>query len=238
MVFRYSIASSLCESDPTWAIGKALQPVTGTKHMAALTDLDDLAGLLRAIDSYQGTPIVRAALQIAPLVFVRPGELRNMEWSEINLEAATWEIPAEKMKMRLPHIVPLSKQAVEILEGIKPFTGGGRYVFPSPRTNDRPMSNNGILSALRRMGFGKDEMSGHGFRAIARTVLDETLHERVDYIEHQLAHAVKDANGRAYNRTHHLDARRTMMQRWADFLDSLKAGAKVIPFPQKTGTDG
>ena len=169
------------------------------------------------------------------MFFVRPGELRNAEWAEFDLEAGIWSIPAEKMKMRLPHIVPLSRQAVEVLQSLQPLTGRSKYVFPSPRTNQRPMSNNAILAALRRMGYDKDEMTGHGFRAMARTILDEVLHVRPDYIEHQLAHQVKDPNGRAYNRTAHLDERKKMMQLWSDYLDEIKAGAKILPFPKMAG---
>lgn len=161
---------------------------------------------------------------------MRPGELRKAEWAEIDLDKAEWQLPAERMKMKEPHLVPLCAQALEILRELHPLTGAGRYLFPSPRTPSRPMSDNGILSTLRRMGYGKDEMSGHGFRAMARTILDEVLGFRVDFIEHQLAHAVKDPNGRAYNRTKHLDERRRMMQAWGDYLDGLKRGADVIPF--------
>ena len=174
--------------------------------------------LLRAMDGYQGHFVTKCALRLAPLFFVRPGELRKAEWN----------IPAERMKMREPHLVPLSTQAVEILRELHALTGSGRYVFPGARTNGRPMSDNAVLAALRRMGFAKDEMSGHGFRAMARTILDEVLQVRPDYIEHQLAHAVRDPNGRAYNRTAHLSERRKMMQQWAGYLDKLKAGADVI----------
>jgi integrase len=166
-------------------------------------------------------------------LFVRPGELRHAEWSEIDLDAAEWNIPAEKMKTREDHLVPLARQAVGILQEIKPLTGNGRFVFPSPRTAKRPMSNNAVLSALRRMGFEKDEMSGHGFRAMARTIMDEILQEPPHLIEHQLAHKVRDPLGRAYNRTKHLPERRKMMQRWADYLDGLKAGAQVIPLKRQ-----
>ncbi|WP_348225728.1 site-specific integrase [Nitrosomonas sp. Is79A3] len=159
---------------------------------------------------------------------MRPGELRKAEWTEIDLDNAEWNIPAERMKMREPHLVPLSIQAVELLRELHAMTGGGRYVFPGARTNDRPMSDNAVLAALRRMGYAKDEMSGHGFRAMARTILDEVLGIRPDFIEHQLAHAVRDPNGRAYNRTAHLAERRKMMQQWADYLDKLKAGAEVV----------
>lgn len=199
-------------------------------HRAAITDPDAIGGLLRSIDSYQGAFVTKCALRLAPLLFVRPGELRQAEWSEFDLAAAQWDIPAEKMKMRVPHLVPLAPQAVEILMELQALTGRGRYVFPSARSPKRPMSNNAVLSALRRMGYAKDEMSGHGFRAMARTILDETLHFRPDYIEHQLAHAVRDPNGRAYNRTAHLAERRKMMQAWADYLHVLRAGTgKVVP---------
>lgn len=176
---------------------------------------------------------MEAALRLAPLVFVRPGELRTAEWAEIDLDAAAWNIPAEKMKMKQPHLVPLSAQAVAILTELKAITGNGRYVFPSARGKDRPMSDNAILSALRRMEIPKETMTGHGFRAMARTILDEVLGERPDHIEQQLAHSVRDPLGRAYNRTAHLAERRRMMQRWADYLDCLKAGAVVIPFKNK-----
>jgi integrase len=184
---------------------------------------------MRSIFDYAGHPYTVAALKLTPLVFVRPGELRTAEWAEIDLEAAEWRIPGSKMKMKADHLVPLSKQAVEILRGIQPITGHGQYVFPSLRTGERPMSENTINSALRGMGYAKEVHSAHGFRAMARTILDEVLGQRVDLIEHQLAHAVKDANGRAYNRTTHLPARRTMMQTWADYLDKLRVGAEVIP---------
>jgi integrase len=167
-------------------------------------------------------------LQLAPLVFVRPGELRTAEWSEFDLEAATWRIPGSKMKMGVDHIVLLATQAVAILRALQPLTGHGRYVFPSLRTGERPMSENTLNAALRSMGFDQDTMTAHGFRAMARTILDEVLAERVDLIEHQLAHMVKDPNGRADNRTAHLPARQQMMQRWADYLDKLRIGADVI----------
>ena len=157
---------------------------------------------------------------------MRPGELRTMEWAEVDLETAEWRIPGAKMKMKADHIVPLSTQALALLRGIHPATGHGKFVFPSMRTGERPMSENTINAALRSMGYAKDVHSAHGFRATARTILDEVLGERVDLIEHQLAHAVKDVNGRAYNRTAHLPARREMMQRWADYLDKLSLGAQ------------
>ena len=164
---------------------------------------------------------------LPPLVFVRPGELRKAEWKDIDLHAHEWRYTVTKTNT--PHIVPLSRQAVEILRELQPLTGCGRFVFPGARSNGRPMSDNAILAAMRRMGIDKAEMSGHGFRAVARTVLDEVLGVRPDFIEHQLAHAVRDPNGRAYNRTAHLPERRKMMQQWADYLDKLKTGAEVIP---------
>jgi integrase len=227
-VFRYAVATGRAERDPSADLRGALPPVK-PKHLAAITDPEKVAGLLRAIDDYAGSFVTKCALKLAPLLFVRPGELRQMEWSEIDLDAAEWNIPAEKMKNRQRHLVPLARQSIEILRELYPLTGTGRYVFPSARTTRRPMSNNAVLAALRRMGFEKDEMSGHGFRAMARTILDEVLRIRPDFIEHQLAHAVRDPLGRAYNRTTHLEERRKMMQTWADYLDGLKAGAKVIP---------
>ena len=232
-VFRYAVATGRAERDPAADLRGAL-PQPQEKHMAAITEPVKVAELLRAIDGYQGGFVVKSALRFAPLVFVRPGELRRAEWSEINFENAEWNIPASKMKMKEPHLVPLSQQAIEILKELKNLTGSGRYVFPG-RTSERPMSNNAILAALRNMGYTKDEMSGHGFRAMARTILDEVLQVRPDFIEHQLAHAVRDPNGRAYNRTAHLVERKKMMQKWADYLDGLKAGAKVIPFKKVNG---
>jgi integrase len=227
-IFRYAVATGRAIRDPSGDLRGALATVKGT-HLASITEPTAVGGLLRACDGYQGSFVTKCALRLAPLVFVRPGELRKAEWTEIDLERGEWNIPAERMKMREPHLVPLATQAVVILRELNAVTGGSRYVFPGARTNGRPMSDNAILAALRRMGFAKDEMSGHGFRAMARTILDEVLGVRPDFIEHQLAHAVRDPNGRAYNRTAHLDERRKMMQQWADYLDKLKAGADVIP---------
>ncbi len=220
-IFRYAIATGRAERDHTQDLKDALAPRVVT-HRAAITDPKKIGGLLRAIDAYEGYFVTKSALRLAPLTFVRPGELRQAEWVEIDFEKAAWTIPAERMKMRQSHLVPLSWQALEVLKELHPLTGRGKYLFPSPRSSQRPMSDNAVLSALRRMGFGKEEMSGHGFRAMARTILDEVLQVRPDYIEHQLAHAVRDPNGRAYNRTAHLDGRRKMMQNWADYLDKLR----------------
>lgn len=227
-IFRFAVAGGIAERDVTADLRGALSAVPEA-HYAALTDPTDVGGLMRAIYSYTGHPYVTAALKLAPLVFVRPGELRSAEWGEFNLAASEWRIPGAKMKMKADHLVPLSTQAVDILRTLEPATGDGRYVFPSIRTAERCMSENTVNAALRGLGYDGDTMTGHGFRAMARTILDEVLGERVDLIEHQLAHAVKDPNGRAYNRTAHLPARRHMMQRWADYLEKLRTGADVIP---------
>jgi integrase len=223
-VFRFAVATGLAERDVTTDLKGALVSVQ-TNHFAAITEPHQVAKLLVAIHGYSGHPYAAAALKLAPLVFVRPGELRSAEWCEIDLNAAEWRIPGHKMKMKNDHIVPLAKQSVDILRVVHLMTSHGKYVFPSIRTSDRCMSENTVNAALRGLGFGKDVMTGHGFRAMARTILDEVLEERVDYIEHQMAHTVKDANGRAYNRTAHLPARRLMMQRWADYLDALRVAA-------------
>jgi integrase len=233
-VFRYAVATGRAERDPSGDLKGAL-PQPGEKHHAAITDPKEVAPLLRAIDGYSGHFVVKCALRLAPMFFVRPGELRNAEWEEIVLDEAVWNIPAHKMKMKQSHIVPLCKQAVQILTELKELTGASRYVFPSGRSFARPMSNNAILAALRRMGYDKDTMTGHGFRAMARTILDEVLQIRPDFIEHQLAHAVRDPNGRAYNRTTHLAERRKMMEKWADYLDELKAGDVGVPFKRVDG---
>lgn len=226
-VFRYAVANGTAERDVTYELGGALVAVP-KKHYPAITEPKQLGELMRSIFDYQGHPYTVAALKLTPLVFVRPGELRTAEWTEIDLEAAEWRIPGSKMKMKVDHLVPLSTQTVAILRGIQPITGHGQYVFPSLRTGERPMSENTINAALRAMGYAKDVHCAHGFRATARTIMVEVLGERVDLIEHQLAHAVKDPNGRAYNRTAHLPARRVMMQTWADYLDKLRVGADVI----------
>ena len=224
-VFRYAVATGRAERDPSGDLRGALPPVKGT-HFASVTDPKKVGEILRAIDGYEGTLIVRCALHLAPLVFVRPGELRHAEWAHINLDKAEWRYTVTKTDT--PHIVPLSHQAVTILQELQPFTGKGRYVFPSARSAVRPMSDNAVLAAMRNLGIRKEDMTGHGFRAMARTILDEELGFRPEYIEHQLAHAVRDPNGRAYNRTVHLEERRKMMQEWADYLDKLKIGAEVI----------
>ena len=221
-VFRFAVASGLVDRDVTADLRGALEQVQKTNY-AAITEPAKVGQLLRAIYAYAGHPTAKAALKLTPMVFLRPGELRAAEWSEIDLDSAEWRIPGVRMKMKVDHVVPLARQAVDILRGLHPLTGHGRFVFPSIRTGERCMSENTINAALRGMGYSKEAMTAHGFRATARTIMDEVLGERVDLIEHQLAHAVKDANGRAYNRTAHLPARKEMMQRWADYLDGLRA---------------
>ncbi len=226
-ITRYAVATGYATTDPAWSLRGALPPVT-QKHMAALTDPKDVAPLLRILDGYEGSFTTRCALRLAPLVFVRPGELRSMQWADVNLEKGEWSYTANKTKT--PHVVPLSRQALAILREIERATGGGRYVFPSARSADRCMSNNTVNAAMRRMGIDtRTEITGHGFRAMARTILDEVLGFRPDFIEHQLAHAVRDPLGRAYNRTAHLPERKKMMQAWADYLDRIKAGAEIVP---------
>jgi integrase len=226
-VFRYAVATGRAERDPSADLRGALPP-SKPKHMATITDPKKVGELLRAIYGYKGHIITRCALRLAPLVFVRPGELRRAEWSEINLEQAEWRIPAEKMKMRSAHIIPLCRQAVEVIRELEPFTGSGRYVFPSLRTGERPMSENTVLAALRRMGYPKEEMTGHGFRAMASTILHEQGWPS-DVIERQLAHRERNNVKAAYNHAQHLIERRKMMQAWADYLESLAKGAEIIP---------
>lgn len=222
-VMRYAVATDRADRNPVADLRGALVPAPEKNH-AAVVDPVQLGGLLRALHAYHGTPVVQAALKLAPMVFVRPGELRQAEWAEVDLDAAVWSIPAARMKMRQAHIVPLARQAVEVLRELQQITGHGQYVFAGGRTDKRPMSEVAVLAALRVMGFDKDTVTGHGFRATARTLLDEVLGYRPDIIEHQLAHAVRDPNGRAYNRTTHMAERVRMMQEWADYLDRLKTG--------------
>ncbi|WP_334079116.1 tyrosine-type recombinase/integrase [Microbulbifer sp. M83] len=221
MVFRFAIAGGRATNDPAAVVGDQLKP-TRPQHFPTITNPIEVGKLLTAIDGYQGTPTVRAALKLSPLLFCRPGELRALEWAEINWEDERIELPAAKMKTRHPHIIPLARQAVAILRELEPLTGRFRYVFPSPKGASRCMSENAVRTALRNMGFGNDSITPHGFRAMARTLLDEILNERVEHIEHQLAHSVRDANGMAYNRTKHLPQRAAMMQKWADYLEELR----------------
>jgi integrase len=235
-VWRYAVATGRATRDISADIKGALKPHHG-KHFAAITDPAKLGAMIRVIRSYQGGPIVRAALQLAPLLFQRPGELRAAAWSEFDLDAALWTIPAARMKRSVegkkngdPHLVPLPTQAVEILRKLQPITGQGVLLFHGERSHDRPISDNTLRAALLTLGYGPDIQSVHGFRATARTLLAEELNIDPLVIEAQLAHAVKDANGRAYNRTQYLKHRTMMMQQWADYLDKLARGAEVIPF--------
>lgn len=226
-VFRYAIATGRAERDASSDLRGALASPT-KNHFTAITDPKEVGKLLLMLDSYEGTPEVVTALKLAPLFFCRPKELRHMEWDEIDRDKQEWHIPAHKMKTKADHIVPLCKQAMEALNNLYQLTGYRQYVFPSARSPKRPMSDNAVLSALRRLGIPKEQMTGHGFRAMARTLLDEELGYRIEWIECQLAHAVKDANGRAYNRTTYLKQRKEMMQQWADYLDRLRLGANAV----------
>jgi integrase len=228
-VWRYGVATGRVDRDITADLKGALSPYRG-KHFAAITDPVRLGGLIRAIRGYKGGQIVRAALQLTPLLFQRPNELRGAAWAEIDLDAALWTIPAARMKRGKdgkengdPHLVPLPTQAVAILRGLQPYTGHGVMVFPSERDHSRPLSENSVRTALISMGYTSDIQTWHGFRATARTMLAERLDIDPLVIEAQLAHAVKDANGRAYNRTQYLAHRAKMMQQWADYLDQLAA---------------
>lgn len=223
-VCRFAITSGRLAHDPTPAL-RGRMPSPKAQHFAAVTKPGDVAMLLRMLDGFQGTQVVESALKLAPLVFVRPGEFRKAKWADINLETAPfqWNYLVTKTDFG-PHLVPLSSQAVAILRSLHLLTGTGLYVFPGARSKARPMSENAVNNAMRRMGIGKDVMCGHGFRAMARTILDQVLGFPPHLIEHQLAHTVKDANGRAYNRTTHVAERTLMMQAWGDYLDSLRVG--------------
>jgi integrase len=233
-VFRYAVLEGKATSDPTTALRKALKAPTG-KHHSAITDPLKIGELLRAIDGFTGKPATLAALKLAPLVFVRPGELRQAEWAEFDLDGAIWRIPGEKMKMKAAHLVPLSVQAVAILRELHPLTGDGRYLFPGLRTASRPMSENTVNAALRRLGYGNEDMTGHGFRSMAATRLNE-LGWNADAIERQLAHAENNKVREAYTHAaQYLDERTRMMQAWAGYLDGLRAGGNVIPMHRKAG---
>lgn len=226
-VFRYAVATGRAERDPSGDLRGALPPVK-SRHHASITDPKGVGELLRAIRGYGGSFVAKCALLLAPLVFVRPGELRMAEWSELDLDNAEWKIPAERMKMRIQHIVPLSTQAIAVLRELQQLTGAGRYVFPGTGGRGRPMSENTVNAALRRLNYGSDQMTGHGFRSMASTLLNEAGWHR-DAIERQLAHAERDNVRAAYNYAEHLPERRRMMQAWADYLAGLEAGAEVIP---------
>lgn len=231
-VFRYAIATGRATRDPSADLRGALAPIVRTSR-AAITDPALMGDLLRALDGYSGQFATRCALRLAPLLFVRPGELRHAEWDEIDLDAALWRIPAGKMKMRETHLVPLAPQAVAILRELHPLTGRGRYLFPSLRTPAEPMSENTVNAALRRLGYDKATMTGHGFRAMASTRLNE-MGWAPDVIERQLAHAERNKVRAAYNRAQYLAERQKMMSAWSDYLDGLRAGsANVVAFKRK-----
>ena len=238
-VFRYGIACGQCQRNPAADLRDALRPME-SRHLAAIVDPKGAGELLRDMMAYQGHPVTRAGLGLSALLLLRPGELRHMEWTWLDLDGALLTVPAEVMKRSKvdkaggpPHLVPLAPQAVAILRELHPLTGHGRYVFPSLLTDERCMSENTVRGALRRMGYSNDDMTAHGFRAMARTMIAERLGIAPEVIEAQLAHAVGDALGRAYNRTQYLDQRRDMMTKWADYLDQLRRGAQVIPLPGK-----
>ncbi|HDS1299522.1 TPA: tyrosine-type recombinase/integrase [Stenotrophomonas maltophilia] len=231
-VFRYAIATGRATSNPAESLIGALEQPR-TRHFASMTDPAQICDLLRAMYSYQGSPTTLAALKLGPMLFVRPGELRKARWEDVDLEKAEWRFVASKTGT--PHIVPLASQAKGIFEDLRPLTRRSEFVFPGVRSSKRPMSENTVNAALRNLGFDGDTITGHGFRAMARTVLDEVLGFRPDYIEHQLAHAVRDPLGRAYNRTAHLVERKKMMQAWADYLDGLRLNSKVVPMLRHAG---
>lgn len=227
-VFRFAVATGRIESNPARDLKDALRKPM-VQHFAAITDPQRFGELLRAIDSYRGTPVVCAALRLMPLMLLRPGELRQAQWDELDLPAATWTVPAARMKREKvgkiygkPHIVPLPRQAVAIFEALKPLTEHSPYVFRGERSAQRPMSDAAINAALRTLGFSADEVTGHGFRASARTMIVERLGIAESVVEAQLAHSVRDNLGRAYNRTEFMQERVRMMQQWADYLDTLR----------------
>ncbi|MFZ2172250.1 MAG: tyrosine-type recombinase/integrase [Methylococcaceae bacterium] len=227
-IFRYGVVTRRCKHDPSASLRGALIPIK-SKHHASITDPKKIGELMRAIDDYQGSFTSRCGLKFSALTFCRPGEIRHAEWQEIDWQEKQWRLPAEKMKMRQPHIVPLSRQALELLSELQQATGNGKYLFPSERTPGRPMSENTANAALRRMGYSKEEMTAHGFRSMASTRLNE-LHFNKDHIERQLAHSEQNDVRKAYNYAEYLPARTEMMQAWADYLDALKAGSQVTPF--------
>jgi len=227
-IFRFAISTGRAIADPVASLRGALSTVR-KEHFAALTNPQDYAGLLRDIDGYRGEVTTKVAMQLLALTFQRTKEVRYAEWSQFDFDAALWRIPAEVMKMREAHIVPLSRQAIAALETVRPLTGTGRLVFPSAISRERPISENTVTYALARMGY-KGRMTGHGFRSVASTLLNEQGF-RSELIERQLAHAERNAVRAAYNRAEYLPERRRMMQAWADYLDKIKAGAEIVQFP-------
>jgi integrase len=231
-VYVYAIATARATYNPASSLSGYLPPISKTrKHFSAITEARELAPLLRVMDGYTGSVVTRSALKLLPMLLLRPGELRAMAWEELDLERGELMIPPERMKMKIEHLVPLPRQAVAALRDLYPLTRRSRYCFPSTRTAARCLSDNTLNAALRYMGYDGDTVTAHGFRATARTILDEVLGYRPDIIEHQLAHVVRDPNGRAYNRTTHLEHRREMLQRWADYLDEIKTSNGTINLP-------
>lgn len=231
-VFRYAVATARAKADPAaLLLGAVAAPKP--KHLAAIIDANRASVLLQAIDAYAGQPTTRLALALLPHVFVRPGELRQAEWPEFNFQAAVWVIPAARMKKRREHVVPLSRQSIAILERVRAVTGGGRYLFPALGNRNRPLSENTITAALRRMGFSAEEMTAHGFRAMASTLLNESGKWSPDAIERALAHKDSDQVRSAYHRGTHWNERVAMAQWWSDHIDALRDGAALIPFPTK-----
>ncbi|ALX12450.1 integrase [Burkholderia cepacia JBK9] len=227
-IFRYAIKEGYCKADPARDLVDAIPPAQ-TTHFASITEPAKVGEMLRAFDAFSGTFPVLCALKLAPMLFVRPGELRQAEWAQFDLDKGEWRYLVTKTKTE--HLVPLATQAVTILRELQALTGAGRYVFPGARDRNRPMSEAAVNAALRRLGYDtRTEITGHGFRAMARTILHEELEQKPEVIEHQLAHAVPDNLGAAYNRTKFIKERRAMMQKWADYLDQLKAGAKILSF--------
>jgi integrase len=239
-VFRYGVATGRCVNNPAAELRGALKPYT-ERHMGAVLEPGKAGDLLRVIDTYNGQPATKAALALSALLFQRPGNIRAMEWAEIDLDAALWTIPAAKMKRTVhgktngrPHLVPLASQAVAVLNDLKPLTGHGQYVFPSLLTGERHMSENTVRAALRRLGYSNEEMTAHGFRAMARTLIAERLPGIAsDVIEAQLAHGKSGPLGMAYDRAEFMVQRRAMMKAWADYLDRLREGAQILPMPSR-----
>ena len=224
LIFKYAVTLGLVDADPCRDLRPALKPYA-KGQLAAITKPKEVGALMLSIDDYKGSLVVRSALLFSALTFCRPGEIRHAEWTEIDFDENMWTVPAEKMKGRVEHKVPLSRQALDVLEGIRPYTGSGKYVFPTPRSANRPLSENGVLTALRNMGYTKEQMTAHGFRSMASTLLNELGH-RPDAIEAQLAHKGADKIRATYNRAEYMLERRNLMQSWADYLDELREKAQ------------
>lgn len=234
-ILGFAVVHGLAEHNPLLKLPPTTLPSKPVQHRASITDPEQVGQLIRDMRAYGGYKVTRCALELLANVFTRPGEVRLAEWSEIDFDQALWEIPAKRMKQRQPHLVPLSRQSLALLREVQQYSFGSPLVFPGVRSLKKPLSDNTLNAALRQLGYTKDTMTAHGFRAMARTLLDERLGFRVDFIEHQLAHTVRDPLGRAYNRTSFLEERRAMMQRWSDYLDELAAGASISRLHSSTG---